>query len=73
MKFTVRVLCFFKFFDNIYCCQLLGKSRNEFSKMDILRMSKSEISEILFSEENEFFPYAVSRFSCDFVIICLNA
>ena len=53
---------FFILNTNIYCCQLLGKSRNEFSKMDIFKMSKSEISEILFSEEILVFPYAVKCF-----------
>uniref|UniRef100_A0A6C0C2P0 C2H2-type domain-containing protein n=1 Tax=viral metagenome TaxID=1070528 RepID=A0A6C0C2P0_9ZZZZ len=36
-------------------------------------MSKSEISEIVFSEENEFFPYAVLWFSYRFVLNCLFA
>ena len=50
MKFIGNVVCFFKFFDNIYCCQLLKKSRNEFSELDIFKMSKSEILEIVFLE-----------------------
>uniref|UniRef100_A0A6C0C1S2 Uncharacterized protein n=1 Tax=viral metagenome TaxID=1070528 RepID=A0A6C0C1S2_9ZZZZ len=36
-------------------------------------MSKSEISEILFSEENWIFSYAVLWFSCDFVLKYLIA
>ena len=62
MKFIGNIVCFFKFFDNIYCCQLLKKSRNEFSELDIFKMSKSEILEIVFLEENQFFPYAVRCF-----------
>ena len=66
MKFIGNIMCFFKFFDNIYCCQLLKKSRNEFSELDIFKMSKSEILEIVFLEENQFFSYAVRCFKLYF-------
>ena len=62
MKFTVSVVCFFKFFDNIYCGFFSGKVETNFQKWTFLKMSKNEISEIVFSEENEFFSYAVECF-----------
>ena len=61
MKFTVRVICFFKFFDNIYCCFFSGKVETNFQKWTFLRMSKNEISEIVFSGEIQIFSYAVKR------------
>ena len=68
MKFTVRVVCFFKFFDNIYCGFFSGKVETNFQKWTFLKMSKSEISEIVFSEEKWIFPYAVLWFSYIFVL-----
>jgi len=49
------------------------KVETNFQNWTFLKMSKSEILEIVFLEENHFFSYAVIWFSCDFVLKCLFA
>uniref|UniRef100_A0A6C0C3M6 Uncharacterized protein n=1 Tax=viral metagenome TaxID=1070528 RepID=A0A6C0C3M6_9ZZZZ len=63
MKFIGNVVCFFKFFDNIYSCFFSGKVETNFQKWTFIRMSKSEISEIVFSEGIQIFSYAVLWFN----------
>ena len=43
----------------IFLRRLVGLKKPDFQKWTFLKMSKSEISEIVFSEEIQIFPYAV--------------